>query len=282
MTGCLYVVATPIGHLRDLSRRAEDVLKSVAIVAAEDTRRTSVLLGEIGASPQQLIALHTHNERRQSERVVASLTEGLDVALVSDAGTPCVSDPGFELVRLAREHALKVVPVPGASAVSTLLSVAPLAVPSYRFIGFLASKGSARNKGFAAMLGDSSATVFFEAPHRMEDALRRISAFDATRQVVIGRELTKIHEEVLLGNADELASSLKERGALRGEFVCLLSGVEVSRDGDLELAGRILAELASELPPSKAARVAARISGVDRSLLYERLRQADTSESSER
>lgn len=275
MAGCLYVVATPIGHLRDLSRRAEDVLSSVAIVAAEDTRRTSVLLGEIGASPAQLIALHTHNERRQSARVVESLNEGLDVALVSDAGTPCVSDPGFELVRLAHENGIKVVPVPGASAVSTLLSAAPLAVPSYRFVGFLASKGSARNKGFAAMLEDHSATVFFEAPHRMEDALRRINAFDATRLLVIGRELTKVHEEILLGAADELAASLIERGALRGEFVCLLSGVEGERDGDMELADRVLKELSGELPPSKAARIAARISGVDRSLLYERLQRSN-------
>lgn len=279
MAGCLYVVATPIGHLRDLSRRAEDVLSGVAIVAAEDTRRTSVLLGEIGASPEQLIALHTHNERRQSERVVASLMEGLDVALVSDAGTPCVSDPGFELVRLAHASGLKVVPVPGASAVSTLLSAAPLAVPSYRFVGFLASKGSARNKGFEAMLSDSSATVFFEAPHRMEDALRRIDEFDAKRQLVIGRELTKVHEEIVLGSAGELANSLRERGALRGEFVCLLAGVEGGRDGDLELAEKILKELGSELPPSRAARIAARISGVDRGLLYERLQQKNAEQS---
>lgn len=274
MAGCLYVVATPIGHLRDLSRRAEDVLSSVAIVAAEDTRRTSVLLAEIGASPQQLIALHTHNERRQSERVLGNLTDGQDVALVSDAGTPCISDPGFELVRLAHESGIRVVPVPGASAVSTLLSAAPLPVTSYRFVGFLASKGSARNKGFEAMLNDSSATVFFEAPHRMEDALRRIGLFDAARELVVGRELTKVHEEILLGPAGELSSSLKERGALRGEFVCLLSGMELARGGDHELAERILKELGSELPPSKAARIAARISGVDRSLLYERLQQS--------
>lgn len=275
MAGCLYVVATPIGHLADLSRRAEDVLSGVAIVAAEDTRRTRGLLSAIGsggnAGGPRLTSLHSHNESGRSVDLIDAMLGGDDVALVSDAGTPQVSDPGAELVRQAFEAGLAVIPIPGASAVTALLSVSPIPVTSYTFVGFPASKGAERTRSFEAMLARREAVVWFEAPHRVADALTRLDTLAPDRALVVGRELTKLHEEVLVGEPAPLLADLEAREALRGEFALLLAPLPAAEtEADDALADRILAELLTELPPAKAARIAARLSGVDRKALYQR------------
>ena len=271
MSGCLYVVATPIGNLEDVTRRAVNVLSSVAIIAAEDTRRTATLLAHCGVGGAKLVALHDHNETRVGESLLAALRAGREVALVSDAGTPLVSDPGFELVRDCWAEQIPVVPVPGASAVSAAISVCPLPVDRFRFEGFLPAKAQARQLRLEALCAAPEASVFFEAPHRIESSLKALSALAPARRLMIGRELTKIHEHLLCGTADELLSTLREKHAIRGEFVCVL---EANRDPDpghqSPEVERALRALVKELPPSKAARLAAEMYGGSRSDYYDR------------
>ena len=269
MSGCLYVVATPIGNLQDLSSRAVNVLSSVAIIAAEDTRRTAALLTHCGVQEAKLVALHDHNEAQSTQSLLTALREGSDVALVSDAGTPLVSDPGFELVRDCWAQQIRIVPVPGASAVSTVISVCPLPVDRFRFEGFLPAKTQARQRRLHALCAAPEASVFFEAPHRIESSLRALSALAPARRLMIGRELTKTYEHLLCGTADELLKALREQDAVRGEFVCVLEANRQADSHSLDV-DRGLRALVKELPPSKAARMAAEIYGGSRSDYYDR------------
>ena len=265
MLGVLYVVATPIGNLQDITRRGIAVLSSVQIVAAEDTRRTRVLLGEIGVQPGELVALHEHNESAAVRRLVAALAEGVDVALVSDAGTPLLSDPGFELVRGCWERGISVVPVPGPSALSAALSVCPIPAGSFYFHGFLAAREGQRRAQLTDLLRREEAVVFFEAPHRMARCLQDLAELAPQRRIMIGREMTKLHESYLLGNAATLLDTLRDTDTLRGEFVCVLEGEQDTVAGDVQ---ETMAVLASELAPSVAARIGAQLLGVNRRDLY--------------
>jgi 16S rRNA (cytidine1402-2'-O)-methyltransferase len=266
MPGVLYVVATPIGNLEDMTRRGADVLRSVAMIAAEDTRRTRVLLEAIGAVPRQLIALHAHNESAALARVLERLRQGDDVALVSDAGTPLLSDPGFELVRACWEASVPVIPIPGASAIMAILSVCPLPVGRFRFEGFLPARSGQRRERLQALAGEADAVVFFEAPHRMAECLEDLDAVVPGRNIMIGREMTKLHEQYLCGPPAELLVRLRDAGQLRGEFAVVLPGagaVAVAPD-----VRRTMAVLARELSPAQAARIGADLLGVGKRELY--------------
>jgi 16S rRNA (cytidine1402-2'-O)-methyltransferase len=223
MPGTLYVVATPLGNLGDLSTRAADVLRTVPVVAAEDTRRSRGLLTHLGASPQ-LLSYHAHSEDSRLESLLEILLAGRDVALVSDAGTPAVSDPGTELVAAAREAGVTVVPIPGPSAVATALSAAGLRGDRYLFLGFIPRKGGERTRLLARAAGEMWSVVFFEAPTRLVDLLDDLAKVaGGDRRAVVARELTKLHEELRQGTLDELARYYSEHPP-RGEVTLVLEG----------------------------------------------------------
>jgi 16S rRNA (cytidine1402-2'-O)-methyltransferase len=273
--GVLYVVATPIGNLEDLSPRAQRVLTEVQLVAAEDTRHTGVLLAHFGIRTP-LLSLHDHNEAERAPRLVERLQAGESVALVSDAGTPLISDPGFDLVRAARAAGVTVTPVPGPSAVIAALSASGLATDRFVFEGFLPAKSAARRARLAELATEPRTLVFYEAIHRLGESLADMAqAFGMQRAAVIARELTKLHETIRGGTLAELASWLSANGeALKGEVVVLVAGAPDSkpRPGgfDPEPVLRILLE---ELPVKQAAALAARITGGKKHVLYEQALQ---------
>jgi len=223
MPGTLYIVATPLGNLGDLSTRAAEVLRTVPVVAAEDTRRTRGLLTHLGAAPQ-LLSYHAHSEERRLGKLLGILGEGRDIALVSDAGTPAISDPGAELVAAARAAGVTVVPIPGPSAVATALSASGLKGDRYLFLGFIPRKGSERARLLARAAGEEWSVVLFEAPPRLVDLLEDLGkAAGRTRRAVVARELTKLHEELRLGTLEELAGYYAEHPP-RGELAIVLEG----------------------------------------------------------
>ena len=263
-TGCLFVVATPIGNLSDITARAVDALKKVEIVACEDTRRCRTLLRHVGAVPMELVSLHDQNETAASRRVLERLKTGSDVALVSDAGTPLLSDPGFELVRLAFDGGIRVVPVPGVSAVTAAVSASPIAANRFTFEGFLPARAQRRREVLSSMLARREATVFFEAPHRIVDTLGDLLDLGAAkRQILVCRELTKMFETIVHGTVASVADAIETP---RGEYVCILAGG--GEESPLLSGGEVLGVLLEELPPSRAARLAARLTGADRAELY--------------
>lgn len=220
MPGTLYLVATPIGHLDDISARALRVLGDVAVVAAEDTRRTLNLLRHFGLTTP-LVSLHEHNEHERTAGLVARLAGGDSIALVSDAGTPLVSDPGADLVRAAIDAGLRVEAIPGPSAALAALAVSGLASPAgFTVAGFPPSRAEARRRWLQALAGEPRPVVLFEAPHRILATLADIAALLGDRRVAVGRELTKVHEEVLRGRASEVAARL---GEPRGEFTLVMA-----------------------------------------------------------
>jgi 16S rRNA (cytidine1402-2'-O)-methyltransferase len=247
MPGTLYIVATPLGNLGDLSTRAAEVLRTVAVVAAEDTRRTRGLLTHLGAAPQ-LLSYHAHSDDRRLERLLDILREGRDVALVSDAGTPAVSDPGADFVAAAHAAGVTVVPIPGPSAVATALSAAGLKGERYLFLGFVPRKGGERARLLARAAAEEWSVVFFEAPPRLVDLLEDLAqAAGGTRRALVARELTKLHEELRRGTLDELARYYTEHPP-RGELTIVLEGTGApaeppDRTGDaVEQATLLLAE----------------------------------------
>jgi len=268
-SGTLFVVATPIGNLGDLSPRALETLKTVAAICAEDTRHTRQLLAHFGVD-KPLIALHEHNEGDAAAPLVARLLAGESLALVSDAGTPLVSDPGFRLVRAAREAGIAVSPVPGASALIAALSVAGL--PSDRFIfeGFLPAKGKARRERLAELASEPRTLIFYESSHRIEEALDdAVTVFGGDRRAVIARELTKLFETVLDGSLSELAQRVRaDPNQRKGEFVLLVQGAGEDADAKVAEGRRLYAKLSAHLPPSTAAKLAAELSGAPRKALY--------------
>ena len=270
MAGRLYIVATPIGNLRDVTLRSTDILKAVPIVACEDTRRTGALLAHIGATPGRLVRLDDHSEERATERLLAELDGGTDVALVSDAGTPLISDPGFELVRAAWRHGIPVTPVPGCSAITAALAASPIPINRFRFEGFLPTRAASRRDALERLLIEDAAVVFFEAPHRMGDVLRDLASRGAgDRSLLICRELTKRFETLTFGTVDEILAT----GIVldRGEFTCVLAPARAPADGGTASADavNVVKALAAELPPAQAARLASRITGRPRAELYD-------------
>ncbi len=268
--GKLWVVATPIGNLEDFSVRAQKVLRTVDLIAAEDTRHSAALLKQFGIATRTL-ALHEHNEREASEDLVRRLRDGASIALISDAGTPLVSDPGFRLVRAARAAGVTVSPVPGACAAIAALSVAGLASDRFVFEGFLPAKGAARRARLNELVAETRTLLFYESSHRVVESLADMAqAFGAERHAVLARELTKLFETVL----DDTLGALAERVAQdadqqRGEFVLLIAGAEAADDAARLAEGRRVFELLrKELPPSRAAKLASEITGASRKALY--------------
>jgi 16S rRNA (cytidine1402-2'-O)-methyltransferase len=263
----LYVVATPVGNLGDITLRALEVLRGAALVAAEDTRVTRGLLAHF-AIPARLLALHAHNEVRAAETVVAAIGEGKPVALVSDAGTPGVSDPGALLVERVRSAGHAVVPIPGASALTAALSASGIAFEGVVFAGFLPAKGGERRERLAQLAAGPWAIALFEAPHRVVRTLSDLHAALGERDVVIARELTKRFESIVrkpLGDAAEWIRADPDRQ--RGEFVLVVEGRSVPK-GTGNDARPLLEALLEELPVKQAVALAARISGARRNDLY--------------
>ncbi|MBB5014540.1 16S rRNA (cytidine(1402)-2'-O)-methyltransferase [Rehaibacterium terrae] len=269
--GTLYVVATPIGNLGDITQRALEVLRGVDAVCAEDTRHSRQLLAHYGIE-RPLVALHEHNEAELAERVVARLQAGEALALVSDAGTPLVSDPGFRLVRAARAAGVAVSPIPGACAAIAALSVAGLPSDRFCFEGFLPAKAAARRERLARLAGEPRTLVFYESAHRIEESLADfVAAFGGERRAVLARELTKLFETMLDGSLQSLLERVQhDANQRKGEFVLLVEGIGEDADARLIEGRRLYAKLAEHLPPSQAARLAADISGAPRKALYGR------------
>jgi len=267
--GCLWVVATPIGNRDDLSARAVETLRTVALIAAEDTRHSRPLLLHHGiATP--LVALHDHNEREVVDALVARLQGGESVALISDAGTPLISDPGFRLVRAARAAGVRCAPVPGACAAIAALSVAGLPSDRFVFDGFLPPKAAARRSRLQELVGEPRTLIFYESSHRVAESLADMrDVFGAERDAVLARELTKMFETVLGEPLAALAARVAaDPDQQRGEHVIVVAGRGEEADARLAEGQRLFAILRDELPPAKAAKLAAAISGAPRKLLY--------------
>ncbi len=265
----LYVVATPIGNLRDISLRALDVLKSADLIAAEDTRVTQGLLAAHGIQAR-ITALHEHNERTVTARLIAELQAGKSVALVSDAGTPAVSDPGAHLVRAARQAGFAVVPVAGPSAVAAALSAAGLAAPHWLFYGFLPAKPKARREVLRMLSAQPWHLVFYEAPHRVTECVADLAAvLGPDRELTLARELTKRFEQLVNLPLGEAAAWLQtDPDRQRGEFVLIVEGAAQTVPPEEAEARRLFAALLEELPASQAARLVARITGIPRGRIY--------------
>lgn len=267
--GTLHIVATPIGNLGDLSQRALEVLKGVDAICAEDTRHTRQLLSHFGLE-RPLLALHQHNEDAQAAQLVARLQAGDSLALVSDAGTPLVSDPGYRLVRAARAAGVRVSPVPGACAAIAALSVAGIASDRFVFEGFLPAKSGARRDRLARLAAEPRTLIFYESAHRIEESLADLAtAFGDERPAVLARELTKLFETVLDGGLGELRDQVAaDPNQRKGEFVLVVEGAGDDVDARLAEGRRLYLKLSGHLPPSTAAKLAAEMSGAPRKSLY--------------
>ena len=268
--GVLYVVATPIGNMGDISARAREILAAVSVVAAEDTRHSSQLLRGLGLE-RPLLSLHEQNERSRASELVGRLRAGESVALISDAGTPLVSDPGYQLLRAALAAGIIVSPIPGPCAAIAALSAAGLPTDRFCFEGFLPARAAARRKRLAELAADPRTLVIYEAPHRLAASLADIAAAcGGTRRACIARELTKHFETFYRGSLDELAArAASEEDLRRGEAVILVEGAEIQPPGTGRL-DETLTILLRFLPPSTAAEAAAELSGVRKNEAYAR------------
>ena len=267
--GSLSVVATPIGNRDDLSARAIATLRAADVIAAEDTRHSRPLLLHHNVDVP-LVALHEHNEREAVQGLVRRMLEGQSVALISDAGTPLVSDPGFRLVRAARAAGLRCVPVPGACAAIAALSVAGLPSDRFVFEGFLPPKAAARRSRLQELAGEPRTLIFYESSHRVAESLADMREVFGAREAVLARELTKLFETVIGEPLDALAARVAgDPDQQRGECVILVAGRGEEADARLAEGQRVFALLREELPPAKAARLAAAITGAPRKSLYE-------------
>lgn len=267
----LYIVATPIGHLGDITARAIEVLSSVDWIAAEDTRHSQRLLSHLGLK-KPLISLHDHNERDKANFLLQKITMGGTIALISDAGTPLISDPGYHLVRLAQDQGIKVVPIPGACALIAALSISGLPTDRFVFEGFLPAKSTNRQKQLKELLQEPRTLIFYEAPHRLLDCLQDlVHIFGPTREVVLARELTKTFETLKRGTLEELLNWVQlDTQQQKGEIVLLVAGFP---DPDKETltseADSLLKILLSELSVKQASSLAAKILGIRKNSLYE-------------
>ena len=274
--GRLYVVATPIGNLADLSPRARETLESCAVIAAEDTRHTGSLLKHFGIRTP-LVSLHDHNEGQRAPELIGRLVHGASIALVSDAGTPAISDPGYDLVRAAAAARIEVVTIPGPCAAVAALSIGGLPTDRFCFEGFLPARGSARRARLGALVSEARTLVFYESPHRVVETLEDcVAAFGAERPAVVARELTKLHETTYRGTLGELcARSAADADVARGEIVLLVGGAPVreeagGEDGHGGALDRALTVLMLELPLKQAAGLAAKITGARDNEAYKR------------
>ena len=279
--GRLYVVAPPIGNLGDLSERAREILRSVSLIAAEDTRHTGVLLKHFGIQTPQ-VSLHEHNEQQRSGGIIERLQQGASVALVSDAGTPGINDPGFELVRAAAAAGCEIIAVPGPCAAIAALSIGGLPTDRFCFEGFLPARGAARRKRLQSLAAEARTLVLYEAPHRVRETLEDCAAvFGGERSATVAREITKLHETTYRGSLRDLlerAGSDADFG--RGEIVLLIAGLpqapadeEGGADGHGGALDRVLKILLAELPLRQAAQLAAQITDARGNEAYKRALQ---------
>ena len=278
MAGRLLIVATPIGNLADLSDRAREALARANVIAAEDTRHTGALLRTLGLK-KPLVSLHEHNESQRAAALLERLAAGENVALVSDAGTPLLSDPGFELVRRAVQAGVQVTAIPGPSAVTTALALAALPTDRFCFEGFLPARASERRAALDALAHEKRTLVFFEAPHRIVAALEDMAAeLGAARQAVAARELTKAHETIYRGTLGELASRARaEANFARGEITLVIAGAAAgvgAGAADPQLLRRLVQLLSKELPPGRVAAIGAQLTGASRAEAYALAMQA--------
>ncbi|MBF0471249.1 MAG: 16S rRNA (cytidine(1402)-2'-O)-methyltransferase [Gammaproteobacteria bacterium] len=268
----LYVVATPLGNLGDISERALSLLRQVDLIAAEDTRHSGRLLHHFGIVTP-LFSLHEHNEEQQLATLLERVAQGEAIALISDAGTPLISDPGYRIVREAHRRGLRVIPIPGASAVTTALSVAGIPSDRFLFIGFLPAKGSGRRSELQQLQYERASLIFYESTHRIVECVTDMAAIlGPEREVALCRELTKSFETILLTELGSLCARLeREREQRLGEFVLVVRGAAPRREVEAEEALRMATILAQELPLRQAAHLAAKISGYKKNRLYAEL-----------
>ena len=267
MTGTLYIVATPIGNLEDITLRALRVLREVDWIACEDTRQTRKLLEHFGIA-KPMVSYHEHNESGRAAELVERLARGGSGALVSDAGTPLISDPGYRLVQAAIAAAVPVVPIPGASAAVSALSAAGLPTDAFRFCGFLPPKSSQRRKTLEQWKPETATLVFYETPHRILEALEDVAAVMGTRPVVVARELTKLHEEFLRGTAVELRTELASRPSVKGEITLLIGKTDEVQADDTPLEEAVRAAEQRGLPRMEAIKQVARQRGLSKREVY--------------
>lgn len=270
MESGIYVVATPIGNLADISQRAIDTLSAVDVIAAEDTRHTKKLLTHLGIK-QEMLSLHDHNERQRSQEIIELVRAGKSVALVSDAGTPLISDPGYVFVSEARKQGLRISAVPGPCAIIAALSASGVACSSFQFAGFLPAKGKSKRDALSILDGSAVTFVFYESTHRILDTLEVLVELYPDRKIALARELTKTFETYIVGSSVEVLKVLQgDANQRKGEFVLIVEGdsnqVEVAFD---EAPRKLLQVLAAELPPKKAAAIVAEHYGLNKKDLYQ-------------
>ncbi|MBI0095727.1 MULTISPECIES: 16S rRNA (cytidine(1402)-2'-O)-methyltransferase [Gilliamella] len=266
----LYIVATPIGNLDDITLRAIDTLKRVDLIAAEDTRHSGLLLQHLGIKAK-LFSLHDHNEQEKAHVLIEKLQSGLSIALVSDAGTPLINDPGYHLVKTCRENDIKVVPIPGACAAIAALSVAGLPSDKFIYEGFLPAKSKARQDSLASLITEPRTMIFYESTHRLLETLKDMQTiFGANKQIVLAKELTKTWETIVSFPVNELIDWLNQDASRqKGEFVLIVAGyTESNKDIDPK-AINTLKLLQKELPLKKAAAITAEIYGLKKNQLYQ-------------
>jgi len=277
MAGVLYIVATPIGNLEDITLRAIRVLKEADLIACEDTRQTQKLLNHYGIE-KKTVSYHEHNELTRAAELVKDLEEGMQIAVVSDAGMPGISDPGYRLVSLAVRHRIPVVPIPGASAFVAALAVSGLPTDSFRFSGFLPAKSGQRRTLLEEIKRSPRTQVFYEAPHRIVETLEDVVAvLGGSRQVVVAREVTKMHEEFLRGRADEVLEQLQARAEVKGEIVLMIARATEVADVEPDpknIAARVRElQSAEQLDEKDALKRAAKEFGVSKSEAYRELQR---------
>jgi 16S rRNA (cytidine1402-2'-O)-methyltransferase len=272
VSGTLYIVATPIGNLEDITLRALRILREVDRIACEDTRQTRKLLDRHGIS-KPLVSYHEHNEQARAEELLRELEAGSNIALVSDAGTPLIADPGYRLVAQARAQGVTVSPIPGASALVSALSASGLATDSFFFGGFLPAKKTQRRKTLEAMKSYSATLVFYEAPHRIVEALEDIAEVLGPHRVTIGRELTKIHEEFIAGEAAELLEALEKRPPLKGEITLMISKGDAPPADATPIEAAFDKLLEAGVPRMEAMKTVARERGLSKREVYQKLNQ---------
>lgn len=271
MSAHLYVVATPIGHLDDISARAIQTLKDVDLIAAEDTRHAARLLSAYHIT-KPVTACHDHNETHKIPEIINKIKQGQSVALISDAGTPLISDPGFKLVRAAHEHDIRVIPVPGACAAITALSAAGLASDRFSFEGFLAAKAHARQQRLEKLKLETQTLIFYEAPHRIVDCLTDMLAiFGSERQITMAREITKTFETIKKSTLGELLPWVEsDPNQQKGEIVLVVAGAPEQGEQDDAKIDQLLTRLLQDLPVKTASQLAADLTGLKKNELYQR------------
>ena len=272
MTGILFIVATPIGNLDDITFRAVEILKSIDIILAEDTRHSKKLLKHLNIA-KPIRAFHEHNEREKMKATIGELHSGKSIALISDAGTPLISDPGYFLVAQAKKEGLRVVPIPGPSALITALSASGLASDSFTFLGFLPSKKTARVKLLKSLVSRTETSIFYESPKRILATLTDMhSIFGGSREVCLAKELTKLFETIQTDSIPNLIKYLNiDKSHQKGEFVILVSANDKIDIAEAEAQlDSLLPILCAEMGASKAAKLAAKITGIDKKQCYKR------------